>query len=55
MNDPDSSIAEAFKRIKTRFGSNKAKIATARHFLMMIYYMFKRNMTYVKYERRDRR
>jgi transposase len=47
VNDPDSSIAEAFKRIKTRSGSNKAKIAAARHLLGMIYYMLKRNMTYV--------
>jgi hypothetical protein len=54
MNDPDFSIAEAFKRIKTRSGPNKAKIAAARHLLRMIYYMLKRNMTYVEYERPDR-
>ena len=55
IREPDSPITEAYRRIKLRSGTNKAKIAAARHFLMMIYYMFKRNMTYVKYERRDRR
>lgn len=54
INDPDSEISEAYRRIKTRSGSNKAKIAAARHLLRMNYYILKRNMTYVEYERRDR-
>jgi hypothetical protein len=45
INDPDSEISEAYRRIKTRSGSNKAKIAAARHLLRMIYYILKRNMT----------
>jgi len=54
INEPDSEIGEAYRRIKSRTGTNKAKIAAARHLLRMIYYMLKRRMEYAAYERRDR-
>ena len=52
--EPHSEISEAYRRISLRSGSNKAKIAAARHLLRMIYYMLKRRMEYTAYERRDR-
>ncbi|MGC8618863.1 MAG: transposase, partial [Thermoplasmata archaeon] len=52
--EPDSPITEAYRRIKLRSGSNRAKIAAARHLLRLIYYMLKRNQTYDSYERRGR-
>jgi transposase len=52
--EPHSEISEAYRRISIRSGSNKAKIAAARHLLRMIYYMLKRRMEYTAYERRDR-
>ena len=54
INAHDSEISEAYRRIALRSGSNKAKIAAARHLLRMIYYMLKRRMEYAAYERRDR-
>ena len=54
INQEDSEISEAYRRIALRSGSNKAKIAAARHLLRMIYYMLKRRMEYAAYERRDR-
>ena len=44
--EPHSEISEAYRRISLRSGSNKAKIAAARHLLRMIYYMLKRRMEY---------
>ena len=45
-------ITEAYRRIALRAGTNKAKVAAARHLLRMIYYMLKRNQSYDSYERR---
>ena len=52
INQPNSSITEAYRRIALRAGTNKAKVAAARHLLRMIYYMLKRNQSYDSYERR---
>ena len=54
IREPGSPITEAYRRIKLRSGTNKAKIAAARHLLRMIYYMLKRNQSYDSYERLGR-
>jgi len=44
---PRSFITCAYRRILMRRGHNKAKIAAARRLLELIYYMLKRNETYM--------
>ena len=40
INEPDSKILVTYRGIKTRSGSDKAKINAAIHNLRAIYYMF---------------
>lgn len=43
---PDSPVASAYRRVKARAGSKKARVAAARHLLRIIYCMLKEQRNY---------